>query len=286
MVARLRSIIRHVLRWLYDRTGLAGKNLWEFAKLLVVPAVLAGSVIWFNSAQAMIGHEIENNRQHESALQAYLDDMTLLLLDNELRTSALNAEVRNIARMRTLTVLRGLDAERKGLLLELLQDSNLINKSRIVNGMDREETRVADNSIISLRRADLSKSVLTEAILNEINLSEANLSEANLSGANLFRADLSFANLSLADLSEANLFGVDLRSAHLNDANLQGADLSGANLSLADLSDANLFRADLSNANLRGAQVTDEQLAQAKSLKGATMPDGSKYDGRFNLPGD
>ena len=28
------------------------------------------------------------------------------------------------------------------------------------------------------------------------------------------------------------------------------------------------------------------QLAQASCLKGATMPDGSTYDGRFNLPGD
>jgi uncharacterized protein YjbI with pentapeptide repeats len=42
----------------------------------------------------------------------------------------------------------------------------------------------------------------------------------------------------------------------------------------ADLSGANLSGADLSGAK----DVTDEQLLQARSLKGATMPDGSIYD--------
>jgi uncharacterized protein YjbI with pentapeptide repeats len=36
--------------------------------------------------------------------------------------------------------------------------------------------------------------------------------------------------------------------------------------------------ADLSGTDLRGAIVTDEQLAQAKSLKGATMPDGTVHE--------
>jgi Pentapeptide repeats (8 copies) len=56
----------------------------------------------------------------------------------------------------------------------------------------------------------------------------------------------------------------------LNSADLSGADLSGVNLSGADLSGANL-----NDTNLRGALVTQEQLDRAKSLQGATMPDGS-----------
>jgi uncharacterized protein YjbI with pentapeptide repeats len=51
--------------------------------------------------------------------------------------------------------------------------------------------------------------------------------------------------------------------------------LSGADLRKTELEDANLSGADLSGADLSGAKgVTEEQLAQAKSLKGATMPDG------------
>jgi uncharacterized protein YjbI with pentapeptide repeats len=49
--------------------------------------------------------------------------------------------------------------------------------------------------------------------------------------------------------------------------------LQGANLWKAILTCA-----DLSNANLKGAKVTDEQLIQAKSLEGATMPNGQKYE--------
>jgi uncharacterized protein YjbI with pentapeptide repeats len=50
-----------------------------------------------------------------------------------------------------------------------------------------------------------------------------------------------------------------------------------ANLSRADLLGADLLGADLSGANLKDAKnITTEELEmQAKSLKGATMPDGS-----------
>src|SRR5260221_481461 len=59
---------------------------------------------------------------------------------------------------------------------------------------------------------------------------------------------------------------------------LSGADLHGAHLTLADLNGANLSRADLHGANLTNAPgTTPAQLAQARSLQGTTMPDGSKH---------
>jgi hypothetical protein len=101
-------------------------------------------------------------------------------------------------------------------------------------------------------------------------------------------------NLSGADLRGANLVGsylkdVALRGANLSGANLSGANLSGANLSRSedtkratDLTDAELSGADLSGADLSGATVTKEQLAQASSLEGATMPDGQTLKGKLN----
>jgi len=58
------------------------------------------------------------------------------------------------------------------------------------------------------------------------------------------------------------------------------ADLTGALLSGADLTNADLTGADLSEANLSGARgISDEELEQqAKSLEGATMPNGQKYE--------
>ena len=67
---------------------------------------------------------------------------------------------------------------------------------------------------------------------------------------------------------------VELSGAYLNDTDLVTADLGGA-----ELSDAKLRSANLSDANLEGTQeVSDEQLAEAKSLTGATMPNGQKYE--------
>lgn len=39
-----------------------------------------------------------------------------------------------------------------------------------------------------------------------------------------------------------------------------------------------LSEADLRLANPSGAKVTDEQLAQARTLEGATLPDGTKHE--------
>ena len=46
----------------------------------------------------------------------------------------------------------------------------------------------------------------------------------------------------------------------------------------ADLRDVWLEDADLGSANLRGAIVTDEQPARAKTLAGATLPDGTVHE--------
>jgi uncharacterized protein YjbI with pentapeptide repeats len=50
------------------------------------------------------------------------------------------------------------------------------------------------------------------------------------------------------------------------------ADLYGASLNVVNLSSTNL-----SGANLSGAEVNPEELKKAKSLQGATMPDGTKH---------
>jgi uncharacterized protein YjbI with pentapeptide repeats len=64
-----------------------------------------------------------------------------------------------------------------------------------------------------------------------------------------------------------------------NDANLSGAFFVEANLRKAsflgaDLSETTLAGADLTQASLMVTNATPEQLAKAKSLKGAIMPEG------------
>lgn len=78
-----------------------------------------------------------------------------------------------------------------------------------------------------------------------------------------------------------------LQGAYLYRANLQSTFLVKADLRKANLRRANLKRAYLQKANLAGARdLVDEQLVQARMLRGAIMVNGNRYDGRFNLEGD
>jgi uncharacterized protein YjbI with pentapeptide repeats len=132
--------------------------------------------------------------------------------------------------------------------------------------------------------ANLSKANLRSAWMDNAVLPGANLSMANLSGAGLVEAvlgavDLSGANLSKINLTRANLSAVSPYGDGVFGANLSEANLSGANLSGVNLSGVNLSGVNLNEANLRGAEgVTEDQLTEVKSLKGATMPNGQRYE--------
>ena len=249
------------------------KTFWDWMQLLIIPLVLAVAALLFNLAttrteQKIAARRYEQDRQiaaeryendqhialdkqREDLLQIYLDRMSELLLKEKLRSSVVDAEVRNVARVRTITILFQLDARRIGYVFAFLREVGLMSNK-------------PNSSIVSLSGADLSK----------INLSQADLGQANLSKANLSKANFSKANLSQANLSQAYLSQANLSQAYLGEANL-----SQANLSQAYLSQANLSFANLSFANLTGARgITIEELKkQAKSLVGAIMPDGSKH---------
>lgn len=122
------------------------------------------------------------------------------------------------------------------------------------------------------------------------------LQDGSVRNANLIGADLRKVQLNHADLRGVSLHEAKLQFASLSEANLQGASLDGVNLENAllyisvhhedghvDYCEANLKGASLRRANLHNAQVRDEQLAKAGALRDATMPDGRRYDGRFNL---
>jgi uncharacterized protein YjbI with pentapeptide repeats len=158
--------------------------------------------------------------------------------------------------------------------------------------LESANLRSADLRGAKLREANLSEAILEETTLREANLQDTNLRRANLQGAklqeaffegailrgaklqgaNLGEAILGGAILGGAFLQRAILGGAKLQGANLGEANLRGADLQGA-----DLRDAILRGADLRDAILEGANVTDAQLADTRSLQGATKPDGSKH---------
>jgi len=82
-------------------------------------------------------------------------------------------------------------------------------------------------------------------------------------------------------LEDGALAERNMRGSHWQNGNLYRADLRDT-----DLTNAILIGADFVLANLEGAQVSDAQLAKTHTMYGCTLPDGSRYDGRYNLPGD
>jgi hypothetical protein len=165
-----------------------GITLWDWLKLLVVPAVIAGGGIWFNSQQRERELEIAEQRAQDEALQAYLDGMAQLLTDKErpLHRAQPGDNLSSVARARTLTMLPRLDNGRKRSVLQFLYESGLIDENRSVldlRGADlrlgyQSETAMMDAIHASERRADLSWADLREAYLEKVSLKGANLTWA------------------------------------------------------------------------------------------------------------
>ena len=118
-------------------------------------------------------------------------------------------------------------------------------------------------------------SALTFAALRSLSGPRKGILVRYLHDSNLISVGNTVVPLSLADLSDIDLFGADLNLADLSRANLRGADLTEANLRGANLIGSVLYDADLRGADLTGAKVDDQQLIDALSLEGVTMPDGS-----------
>jgi hypothetical protein len=158
-------------------TGFGNKTLWDWLQLLVVPAMLAIVGAGFTAAlgyiqlqaeesraqaqrdaeesRAQAQRDAEESRAQDEALQAYIEGMGNLLLDEGLLSSQEDDEMRTLARARTLTILGRVDGARKRTVVQFLYESQLVEK---------------DQPIVRLNAADLR---------------DANLIGADLSGANL-----------------------------------------------------------------------------------------------------
>jgi len=89
--------------WTLREVG--GKTLWDWLQLLIVPVVLSlitvAFALWQDTRQQRVENqraeaerELANQRAQDEALQAYLDQMSGLLLERDLRASEKDSEVR------------------------------------------------------------------------------------------------------------------------------------------------------------------------------------------------
>jgi uncharacterized protein YjbI with pentapeptide repeats len=216
----------------------------ETAALITAWTTIVGVVI----AQFVNGR-LAGERAQIEELRAYFETMRGLLTDNR-QTDSAQGLTRALARAQTATILRGLDPNRKRVLLQFLYESELIE----------DDNPFVDLTRADLHRANLQGSFLSGANLQEANLQEANLQEANLQGAKLVGAalvgaDLRGADLRASDLRKTILLGTDLRKADLREADLRGAFLFFVALKDTNLKGADLRESDLSGGTVEGTPI-------------------------------
>ena len=280
------------------------KTLWNWLQLLIVPAMLVAVTFAWSALQTNSDNRREDRRlaadsvaaeqvRQDATLNAYLQQMSDLMLHENLLVSKRDDAVRSVARTVTLTALRRLDGERRGEVVRFLQEARLIRakgEPRVsLAGANLTGANLSGAIILEsdLGGADLRRANLKNANIHSSWLYDADLTRANLAGAYLPGADLTLANLTRANLAGAALFGTifggaNLRRADLRHADLKGADLSGANLTRAKLTGAYLYDANLDSADLIRADLTRADLTEA-NLTDADLTDAT-FTGTKGLP--
>jgi hypothetical protein len=277
----------------YKGEKIPAKTLWDWMQLFIIPFVLAVGGYFFRITETNVEHELAERRAQESALDDYLNQISELLRHKEFHASSPNSIASHLARTRTITVVRRLDGRHNEIIFQFLQEGLFLAPTTNVEPELVTHLRQKPKLIVDLNGADLRGANLYGANLKNIRISGADLSKADLSDADLSDADLSITNLRMTKMVKAKLSNAFLHRANLSFSNLDKADLSGALLFMADLTGANLSGANLSYANLTGAFLDkadlrganlihatfsdDEQLAKVRSLKGTTLPNGSKH---------
>jgi hypothetical protein len=285
---------------LWGWTEFGNKTGWQWLELLsalAIPVVLAVAGFWFTAEQAARQREIEtrraeaeraleDQRAQDASLQAYLDQMTDLTLNRGLRDSEPGDTVYELAQARTLTVMSQLGSENNMSVTGFLTDAGLLGTGSPSIGLLRE----TDLQKLDLRVAALDGADFQQTIFLEVDLTLAMLDGADFGEASLFDTDFTEAHLRDAYFDRSMIYGTDFGGADLKraafDYAVLGPDAStqyliedveeqGLDFSAADFTDAHLQGADFTGS----VGVTEEQLhEQARSLKGAIMPDGQKYE--------
>ena len=307
-------VVNVIQNFSWSWTGFSGKTLWDVLELssrLAIPVLIAIFTYIVQKRdkekteeQAKVERQIAKDNLAEEAIKAYLDNMTKLLLDKQIRKELfpdnelklilnkelrkdklkfLNKEdndnpVRDVARTQTITILRRLenDKEHQTRIINFLRDAQLYEF--IFQNANLSKIDLSQNNLYNanLQNASLRGANLQDANLERANLQDANLAFANLQGTDLISANLPRANLGAAKLQKADLLFANLQNANLWDANLQNAILISANLQNTKLGEANL-----QNANLLGAKLQKAILIKA-NLQGADLRVANLQDARLN----
>jgi uncharacterized protein YjbI with pentapeptide repeats len=141
-------------------------------QLPVTPIAITAGTLWFTAQQNHARTQMTQDQQQETVLQTYLDQMSDLLLNNNLRESRPGDAVRNVARSQTLSILSQLNGIWKGELVQFLREFGLIRPQNKIIGLEEANLSSIDLSNIYLTNVKLSSNNLISANLNKFNVTE------------------------------------------------------------------------------------------------------------------
>jgi hypothetical protein len=84
--------------------------------------------------------DLEAQRAHEAALQNYFEQVGKILIEKEMHKASLGDNLSTVVRAQTLSILEGLDPDRKRILLMFLYESGLIHKHKRVVSLEAQRT--------------------------------------------------------------------------------------------------------------------------------------------------
>lgn len=275
-------VVIALLLWGGDGAKAVSDNAALIGALVALGGVFTAQMvsIALDDRRTQESRQLEAQRTREAALQNYFEQVGTFLIEQPLHRARPGDDLSAVVRAQTLTVLEGLDPERKRILLQFLYEAGLIHKDKPVISLVLANLSEANLGRVALHRANLSGATLKGADLKQASMLDAHLQGANLKGTNLYGANLQGANLQRAYLREAYLReallpGANLEGAVLREADLQQDNLKGAFLEEADLQDANLFGAILKGAMLkRAAHLQAAQIDWAIGDETTTLPVG------------
>jgi uncharacterized protein YjbI with pentapeptide repeats len=279
-------------RWI----GFADKTLWDWLQLMVIPLVLAGVAFALNAFQNDRDQSREDHRaaeqakktiedQREATLRTYISDMSDLLLEHGLANNRPPSRTRTVAHLLTLTALRRLDGQRKGLVVQFLSDSHLIaNASPVVDlgGADLRGVGLDDAYLIY--GAEFANADLRDAHFRNSYVRRPNFYNADLRGAD-------FTNARLPNGLTSGEPGACLSRTRFAGAEITGRDFAGAGYDI-DFSGAILdhvdFQGEFSHLSFQGAllnRVVFEGASEFSDLsfRGARLTD-TKVPARSRAP--
>lgn len=107
-------------------TGFEGNTFWDWLSLLITPVTLGVVSIIFTIQQSQGATTESELQRQEALLQAYLDQISRLLLESNLRESPPDSPVRAVARAHTVATLQRVGDTQKDAVIRFLDASGLL----------------------------------------------------------------------------------------------------------------------------------------------------------------